>query len=234
MGVGDDDREEDRDRRGEGHRVAARGDEIDQNHERQQQVDPPQQAAQHGQLLALDAAQAQLFGLEVDGDEDAGEIQDRGQDGPDDDARIGHADVFGHQEGRCAHERRHDLPAGRGGGVDRAGEFAPITGLLHHRDRDRAGRDRVAHRRAGHHAAQRRGNDRHLGRAAGEAADEGVGQVDEELRDARALEEGAEDDEDDDEFRTDLHRRVEQPAALHLVEQADRDVAHGAPQAKIL
>ena len=79
-----------------------------------------------------------------------------------------------------------------------------------------------------------RGDDRHLGRTAGEAADKGVGQVDEELRDARALQKGAEDDEDDDELRADLHRRAENAAALHLVEQADRDVAHRARGAQAL
>ena len=227
------DGEDDRDRGGKGHRIAAGGDEVNQDHQRQKQIGALEQTLEHGQLFLVDALETELFRLQVDGDEDAGEVQNGRQDRADDDARIGDAHILRHQEGGGAHDRGHDLSAGRGGCLNSAGKLALIAGLLHHRDRDRAGRDRVADRRAGHHAAQRGGDDRDLGRTAGKAADKGVGQIDEELGDAGALQKRAEDDEDDDEFRADLHGGVEQSAALHLVKQADGDVAHGARHAEI-
>ena len=81
--------------------------------------------------------------------------------------------------------------------------------------------DGVGDRAAGHHALQRACHDRDLGRAAGGGARHGVGQVYEEVRYARALKEGAEDDEHHDELGADVDRRGED--ALRGVEEAVDD-----------
>ena len=56
---------------------------------------------------------------------------------------------------------------------------------------------------------ERGGDDRDLGRAAGGGARDKVRALDEEVRYACPLKEGAEDDEDDDELRADVYRRGE-------------------------
>ena len=141
----------------------------------------------------------------MDGNEYAREVQHRRQNGAQGDLAVGDVHILRHEEGRRAHDGGHYLAAGGGGRLDSAGKLRLVAGLFHHRDRDGAGGDGVADGGAGHHAAQRRGNDGDLCRAAGEAADEGVGKVDEECGDAGALKEGTEDDEHDDVLRADLH-----------------------------
>ena len=136
-------------------------------------------------------------------EEDAGEIQERRQDGTDDHFCIVHADHFRHQKGSSAHDGGHDLAAGRGGRFHRSGEFSGIAGLFHHRDGDGAGGNGVAHGGAGDHAAQSGGDDSDLRRAAAGPAGDAVGAGDEEIADAGGLQEGAEDDEQDDKGGTD-------------------------------
>ena len=82
-----------------------------------------------------------------------------------------------------------------------------VAGFLHHRNGDGAGGHGVAHGGAGHHAAQRGGHDRNLGRAARKAAAQAVGKADEEFSDARALKECAEDDKHHDVLRAHVDRR---------------------------
>ena len=146
----------------------------------------------------------QAPGLKVDYDENTGEIQHRGEDRPKGDLTVGDAHVLGHKERRRAHDRRHDLASGGGRRLHGAGEFRPVARFLHHRDRDRAGGDGVAHAGAGYHAAQSGGDHGHLGRTAGIASHQGVGEVDEKLRDPRTLQESPENDEYDDVFGTDI------------------------------
>ena len=162
--------------------------------------------AELGQLREVNAFKAEALCLKVDGDEDTGEVQHRRENGAQGDLTIGDVHVLGHEEGGGAHDRRHYLTAGGGGGLNRGGKLWLVTGLLHHRDGDGAGGDGVADGGAGHHAAQGRGDDRDLRRAAGKAADKRVCNVDKESGNACALKEGAEDDKDDDELCADLHR----------------------------
>ncbi len=102
----------------------------------------------------------------------------------------------------------HDLPAGGGGGLHRAGKFRPIAGALHHGDGDGAGGHGVAHGRAGYHAAQGGRDDGDLGRAAGGCAGSGVCQIDEEIGDPGPLQERAEDDKHHDVFGADADGRA--------------------------
>ena len=197
---------------GELHGLGVAAHQVDQDDQGQQQVAVLDELAHAGQQLLRDALQAQLLGLQVHRDEDAQEVQHRRQDRAHDDVGVGHAHVLRHQEGRSAHDGGHDLAAGGGGGLNRARELRSIAGLLHHRDGDGAGGDGVAHGGAGHHAAQRRGHDRDLRRAAREAAAEAVRQADEEVGDAGALQERAEDDEHDDVLGADVDRGGEHAA----------------------
>ena len=59
-------------------------------------------------------SKAQLLASEMHGDENAGEIQDGGQDGPRGHLAVGHAHIFGHEEGGGVYNRRHYLAAGGG------------------------------------------------------------------------------------------------------------------------
>ena len=139
----------------------------------------------------------------MDHEEDAGEIQERRQDGADDHFCVVHADHFRHQEGGSAHDGGHDLAACGGGRFHRSGELSGIAGLFHHRDGDGTGGDGVAHGGAGDHAAQSGGDDGDLSGATTCPAGDAVGAGDEEVTDAGGFQEGAEDDEQDDEGGTD-------------------------------
>ena len=138
--------------------------------------------------------------------EDTGEIQHGGQDRTYGNIavvhdNVRHGDVLHHQEGGSAHNRRHNLPAGGGRGLDRAGKLGLVAGLLHHRNGDGAGGHGVADRGTGHHAAQGGGDDRDLRRTAGGSARDGVCKLDKELGNARLVQECAEDDEQDNEVQ---------------------------------
>ena len=154
-------------------------------------------------MLPGDSLHPASLGLQVHGDEDAGEIEHRRQDGHDCDLSIRDSREFGHEEGRRSHDRGHDLASRAGRGLDCGRELRPVAHLLHHRDRDRAGADGVGHRGARGHALEGGGHDRDLCRSSGEASDRRVGEADEEVGDSGALQERAEDDEDDDVLHTD-------------------------------
>ena len=184
--------------RGVGHSLAAGGHQPHQQDQGDDQVAVAGQHAPLGQLLPGNALQTQLLRLQMDGDKNTGEVQDGGQDGLDGHLGVGQLHVLRHQEGGSAHDGGHDLTAGGGGRLYRAGELGLIAGLLHHGDGERAGGHGVAHGRAGHHAAQGGGDDGHLGRAAAGPAGQPVGEADEEVGDAGALQERAENDEQND------------------------------------
>ena len=193
---------------GGGHRKADH-DHVDQNDQREDEVDLREQELPLGELFAGQALEAELLGLEVHAEEDAEEVQECGQDRTHDDLCIGNADHFRHQERRSAHDRGHDLTAGGRCSLDRAGKLRGITGLLHHRDGDGTGGHGVTDGGTGDHAAQSGGNDRDLCRAAARPTDQRVRAVDEEVCDTRGLQEGAEDDEQRDVGRADADRGAE-------------------------
>ena len=191
-----------------GHGLTA-DDHVDQQDQGQEQVDLGKELAPLGQLFARQTLEAELLGLEVHAEEDAEEVQERGQDRADDDLGILKAGHFRHDERRSAHDRGHDLTAGGGSRLDRAGELAGIAGLLHHRDGDGTGGNGVTDGGAGDHAAEGGGNDRDLCRAAARPADQRVGAVDEEVGNARRFKEGAEHQEQRDVGRADGDRRAD-------------------------
>ena len=128
-------------------------------------------------------------------DVDAGEVQHGRQDSPHGDLAVRLTSELRHQKGSGTHDGGHDLAAGGCSRFHSAGKFALVAGFLHHGDGDGTGGNGVAHGGAGHHAAQGGGDDSHLGGTARGSAGHSVGQVDEELGNARPLQEGAEDDE---------------------------------------
>ena len=208
----DDDGDEDSDGGGVGHGAGASGDEPDEDDQRQQEVYLAEQLRKLRQLIARDALEAELLGLKVDGDEDAGEVQHRGENGAQRDLGVGDVHVLRHQERGGAHDRGHYLAAGGGRSLDGTGKFRLVAGLFHHGDGDGAGGDGVADGRAGDHAAERGGDDRNLGRPAGKAADERICELNEKFSDTGALKECAEDDEHDDVLCADLYGSAEDAA----------------------
>src|SRR5690606_5906947 len=83
-------------------------------------------------------AESVALGVEVHREHHPEEVQQRGDDRDDDDLRVGDAGVLRHDERGSAHDRRHDLPAGGGGGLRGAGDVRLEPGLLHDRDREGA------------------------------------------------------------------------------------------------
>ena len=134
----------------------------------------------------------------MDGNEDAGEVEHRRQDGLHGHGGVRDLHILRQQEGGGAHDGGHDLPAGGGGSLHGPGKLRLVAGLLHHGDGDGARGHGVSHGGAGHHAAESGGDNGHLGRAAGGPACQLVGKGDEEVGDAGALQERAEDDKEDD------------------------------------
>ena len=124
--------------------------------------------------------------------ENAAKVQNSGQNGAHNDIGIRHAHDLGHQKGRRTHDGGHDLAAGRAGSFHRTGKLAGIAGFLHHGNGHRAGGNGVAHRRAGNHAAQCRGDNGHLCRAAGRAARQSVGAGNKEVGNAGGFQKSAE------------------------------------------
>ena len=192
------DRRQDGEDRGPLHGGGTGAHQPHQQHQGGQQVDLGDEVPPLGQLAHGDALEAQLLGLQMDGDEDAGEVEHRREDGLHGHGGVGDLHVLRQQEGGGAHDGGHDLPAGGGGGLHGPGELRLVAGLLHHGDGDRARGNGVAHGGAGDHAAEGGGDDGHLGRAAGGPAGQLIGERDEEVGNAGALQEGAEDDEEDD------------------------------------
>ena len=129
------------------------------------------------------------------GAEDAAEVQKRGNNSDGGNLNVGDTHVFSHKEGSSAHDRRHDLATRGGCRLNSACEFGTIASLLHHGNGHRTSGNGIANRRTGNHAAQCRGDYGNLCRAAGRPASQAVCEADEEVRDAGALKEGAEDDE---------------------------------------
>ena len=148
-----------------------------------------------------------FFALEVDGDEDAEEVEHSGEYRASCNFAIAHAEEFGHQEGGCAHDGRHYLPAGGGGGLDGACKFGAVAGLFHHGYSDGAGADGVGDGGAGGHALEGGGYDGDLRGATGGGTGHAVSKVYKEIGDACPLKEGAEDNKHDDELGADVDRR---------------------------
>ena len=136
-------------------------------------------------------------------EEQDGKIEHSRDQRRDDDVFVGNFQELGDNEGRGAHDRRRDLTAVRGHGLDRAGVLRPEAGLLHHRDGDDAGRHDVAHGRAGDRAEGAGRNDRDLCRAAAPMAHPAHGHIVEERRRAADLQQLAEDDKGKHQFGND-------------------------------
>jgi len=132
-------------------------------------------------VLAGDAADPLLDRLEVDHHPDAEEEDDRRDRRDDDDVGERRRRVLDHQEGGRPHHGREDLPAGRRGRLDGAGELRIVARPLHQRDRERAGRDRVGDRRPRDRSHEPAGEDARLRRAAFTIPGEPVREVDEPL-----------------------------------------------------
>ena len=168
----------------------------------------------------------------MDGNEDAREIENCRQNCLDGNGCVGEVHVFRHQERCRAHDGRHDLTAGGGGSFDRASEVRMVAGLFHHGDGNGAGGNGVADGRAGDHAAQRRGDDRDLCRTACRPTGKTVCKRDKEVRDARALQERAEDDEQDDVGVADVDRGADD--AVCGVEELIDDVLERLIEARVV
>jgi hypothetical protein len=158
------------------------------------------------QLRSRDPPQAELSGFEV-GDEKKRTVADhRRHEGGLDDFDVGKVAVLGDDEGRGAHDRRHELPVGGGGHLHR-GRLGPrVAHRFHQRDGEGAGGHHVGHRGAGDHAAQAGGDGGGLGRPAAVGAEEAVGHLDEVPPAAGLVHQRAEEHEHENDDRGDVER----------------------------
>ena len=192
-----------------GHGLAAGGHQPHQQDQRQDQVAITGQNLPLWQLVAGNALQAQLLGLQMDGDKDTGKVQNGRQDSLNSHLGIGDLHVFRHQKRSRTHDGRHNLTAGGGGSFHRAGKLRLIAGLLHHGNGEGSGGDGVAHGGTGHHAAQSGADHGHLGRTTAGPTGNTVGKADKEIGNAGALQKRAEDDEQNDIGIADVDRRAD-------------------------
>ena len=160
--------------------------------------------------------------------EDTRKVQHGGQNRLQGNLTVGNLHIVRHQEGGGAHDGGHDLTAGGSGGFRGSGKFRVIARPLHQGDGHGAGAHGIGHGGAGYHALQRAGYHRHLRRAAGQTAQQRICHIDEEIRNARALQERAEDDEHHDELGADVDGGGEN--ALLAVEQVADDVLDLSPE----
>ena len=144
---------------------AAHGNGNHQHHNGTQQIQPGQDGLALQIHLHAFTSVGSLFCQHVNQQEDRQIVHDRGDDGGLADGHVGDAQHLGHQEGASAHDRRHDLTAGRGRSLDCAGLLGSIAHLLHHGDGHDAGASYVGSSRAGDHTHQAGGHNSGLGRA---------------------------------------------------------------------
>ncbi len=130
--------------------------------------------------------------------EQGGIAHESGDDGCLDDLEVGHVDIFGDDEGRRAHDRRHELAIGAGRYFGCGGLARGIADLLHERDRKGAGGDDIGDARSRDHSHQTARSYRRLGRPAPEPSQQGQGQVDEEPAGTGFFEQGSQQDEEID------------------------------------
>ena len=139
------------------------------------------------------------------------EIEQRGNDRRLDDLVIFDAEGLGHDEGHGTHDGRHDLAPHRRCRLDAAGKGSAVTEPFHQRNGELAGGDDICDTRSRDRAHQAGRDDRNLGGAAAGMADQAKRHVGEELDHARALKEGAEQDEQEDVRGRDIGRDAVDP-----------------------
>ena len=204
------------------HRRIARNEQIDNNDERQCQMTAlAQDIADFRQLVTWNTFQVAALGLEMHAEPDASKIEQSRNHGRLDDVDVGHAHELCHEEGRGAHDRRHELAARGGRRLDGASEVLVIAEFLHHRDGQRTRAHNVGDGAAGdrtHEAGRQHGD---LRRAAAGPARNGIGKIDKELAETRGLKVSAEENEEEDERGRDAQRNAEDTLG-GKVEMADQ------------
>ena len=138
----------------------------DEEGQRQQVVEAPRHRRKRGYLACWHGADIVLHGLEMDHGVEREIEQDGGQKRRLGDGEVAHLGDVGHDEGRRAHDGRHELAPRRGAGFHGAGEGRGIAHLLHQRDGENARAVHIGLGRAGDGAEKRRGENGHLGRTA--------------------------------------------------------------------
>ena len=158
----------------------------DEGDDRQQQVAvAPEGLAEARHLLARDlragrSRRASKCTVTID----AEEVEEGGDQRGQGHLAERHAHEVGHDEGGRGHDRRHDLAADGGGGLDGGGEGGPVADPLHHGDREDAVHHDVGHAAPRDRAEERAGEDGDLGGAAHQTAGQRGGEPDEEVADA--------------------------------------------------
>ena len=208
--------------------LLAGADQVDQQNQRQQQIALFQQRLQLRQFFLRQALQPNLFGLQVDGDENTGKVQQCGQYRLQCDLTVGELDIVRHQEGGSTHDGGHDLSAGRGGGFRSSGKLRLVARLFHQRNGYGSRAHGIRHGRSGDNALQSAGYYGNLGRTAGEPANQPIGNLNKVIRNAGALQKCAKDDKHHNKLGADIDGRGEN--ALLPVEQIPDGIVQLAPE----
>ena len=108
------------------------------------------------QLITWNTFKFAAFGLKVNPQPYAGEIQQRRDNGCFNNVNIRHAYKLSHQESGCAHNRRHQLAARGGCCLYSTGKVLMIAQFFHHGNRQRTCSHYISHRTAGNSSHQPR------------------------------------------------------------------------------
>ena len=128
---------------------------------------------------------------------------------------------LGHDEHARAHDRRHDLAARAGDGLDGRGILGGVAALLHQRDREGARGVDIGHGRARDRSEQRRADHGDLGRSAARPARQPHRHVDDELAHPRFHHHRGEEHVDEQDIGGDAGEEAVHPLVARQVHELD-------------
>ena len=165
---------------------------------------------------------------EPDREPEGEEVHQRRDQRRDHDVHVSDIEEHDHEEDRESHDRRHDLGPVGGGRLDRGRELRLQPHPLHERDGHVAGHVDIAHRAARHRAHHRARHHRHQRGSGATAAEEGAGEVHDEVQGAGVLEHLAEDQEERHVLQARVHGEAHDPVLVD-VEKGEDAVEAVAP-----
>ena len=161
------------------------------------------------QLVTRSALQAELFSFVVNAQPYADVVQHCRDNGSLNNIKVRNAYKLCHQEGSSAHNRRHQLTAGRSSSLNSTRKCRTITELFHHRDGESAGAGNVTNGAAGNSTHEAGGQYGNLRRSACCPACDCVGNINEEFAQTGGFQVSTKENEQINKGRRYTHRRTE-------------------------
>ena len=199
---------------------------YDQVDQRKDQVHIFYQFLPGGQLALRHALDVVLSGVQVHGHKDRHVEQHRGNQRRLHQVEVGDSQILCDQEGRRAHDRRHDLAARGRRGFHRCGVLVLKTAFLHHGNGEGAGPDHVGDGAAADGAEKAAGHHRDLGRAAPELSEGPGSQLGEVIANPRLIKHRAQNDKQHDVAGRGINRSAVNPVRAQVHHAGDPGDIH--------